>query len=247
MRLYFLPGTQHACYGVFNSKRDEVSYYAPNPIRASAYFRAFLKALDDWVAFGVIPPETRVPTRQDGTLVEFKEWAARYPVIPGLELPREPNTWPTIEKSYDKSDLLGLISIRSEFDAFCVSSDHSGGLYKILLPTSDVDGNDLGGVRIPEIALPVGTFLGWNLRKSAFENGNMRGFMGSYIPFFESKCSRLQVNDPRLSLIERYTCPERYKSELQICISELIAERFILPEDNHIDSFNLWPDPNHGK
>src|SRR5262249_62099387 len=59
-----------------------------------------------------------------------------------------------------------------------------GRPFPVLVPRVDADGNDLAGVRIPEMAVPVATYTGWNLRdpKTGFA-GHRISFAGSYVPF----------------------------------------------------------------
>jgi hypothetical protein len=39
-----------------------------------------------------------------------------------------------------------------------------GTPYPALVPKTDADGNDLAGIRIPEVAVPLATYTGWALR-----------------------------------------------------------------------------------
>ena len=58
------------------------------------------------------------------------------------------------------------------------------GAFPLLVPQVDADGIDLGGIRLPEIAVPLATLTGWNLR--AVERGapeEIAEFSGSIFPF----------------------------------------------------------------
>ena len=46
--------------------------------------RALLVALDEWVSNGTLPPESRIPTRKERTLVSAEESSASFPHIPGM-------------------------------------------------------------------------------------------------------------------------------------------------------------------
>ena len=39
-----------------------------------------------------------------------------------------------------------------------------GTPYPNLVPKTDIDGNDIAGVRLPDVAAPLATYAGWNLR-----------------------------------------------------------------------------------
>ena len=106
-----------------------------------------------------------------------------------------------------------------------------GKQYTVLVPAVDRDGNDIPGVRAPIVAAPLGTYTGWNLgRKDRFENG-MCNLQGSFIPFAATKAERIAAGDPRLSIEERYPTNEAYLSTFKKAASDLVAQRFLLPDD----------------
>ena len=47
------------------------------------------------------------------------------------------------------------------------------GAYKILVPKVDADGNDIPGIRLPHIEVPIGTYTGWNLRPRGLAEGEL--------------------------------------------------------------------------
>src|SRR5207247_412325 len=56
--------------------------------------------------------------------------------------------------------------------------------YKVLVPKGDPDGNDLGMLLPPEVAVPLGTYTGWNLRrKGVGADGALANLQGSFLPF----------------------------------------------------------------
>ncbi len=77
--------------------------------------------------------------------------------------------------------------------------------YGVLVPQSDADGNDLGGVRLPELQVPLATYTGWNLRDPSIGAPEQRvSFLGSWIPLAKTAEERKKSGDPRLSIAERY-------------------------------------------
>ena len=87
------------------------------------------------------------------------------------------------------------------------------------------------GVRSVFLQAPIGTYTGWNLgRKDRFENG-LCNLQGSFIPFAETKSERLAIGDPRLSLEERYPSKEAYLAVFRKAADDLVARRFLLPDD----------------
>ena len=96
----------------------------------------------------------------------------------------------------------------------------------------DADGNDLSGVRIAEMAVPVATYTGWNLRDPATGLAGERvSFIGSYVAFPKTRADRERTSDPRPSLEERYGSRERYLGLFTEAALRQVRERFLLPED----------------
>src|SRR5579872_6607416 len=78
-----------------------------------------------------------------------------------------------------------------------------GKPFPALVPQADSDGNDLGGVRLPELQVPVATYTGWNLRDPSIGASDRRiSFLGSFIPFAKTTRERQKTGDPRPSLAE---------------------------------------------
>ena len=98
------------------------------------------------------------------------------------------------------------------------------GNYRVLVPKSDADGNDLGTLLVPEVRVPLGTYTGWNLhRPDAGTDGVLLSLTGSYIPFAKTKTERQKTGDPRLSLEERYGSFETYLQQFEKSAGELAA------------------------
>ncbi len=107
----------------------------------------------------------------------------------------------------------------------------SAARYDPLVPQVDADGNDLGGIRNLFVQVPVGTYTGWNLFRDDWFTNGFCTLMGSYIPFAATKAERLKAGDPRLSIEERYPSKEAYVAAIRKAAADLVAERFLLPED----------------
>lgn len=68
-----------------------------------------------------------------------------------------------------------------------------------LVPQVDDDGNDLGGVRTPDVAAPLAAYTGWNLRTAEIgQGGELIGNSGSFLPFAQEEVQR------RYSSVEQY-------------------------------------------
>ena len=102
--------------------------------------------------------------------------------------------------------------------------DGLGEMFGIKLPMilgcdasgTDADGNDLAGIRMPELVVPVATFTGWNLYNDRSGPTNvMSTTTGSFIPFARTPADRERTGDPRPSIEERYKNKENYLDRIR--------------------------------
>jgi hypothetical protein len=100
-----------------------------------------------------------------------------------------------------------------------------------LVPKPDGDGLDLGGIRTVDIAVPVGTNLGWNLRPAGHRGTDLCGLSGSFVAFAKTKAERLSRADPRPSLEERYRDHAGFVTAVEQAARRLVQDRFLLEED----------------
>src|SRR5439155_15264169 len=142
------------------------------------------------------PPPSRVPRRSEKTLVSPEEALARFPKIPGVNLPATPSRLPYWNYGPDFDDR-GIMSIFPP-------EKLAGKEYPVQVPQVDADGNDQGGVRYPDIQVPRGTYLGWAVRRAGFAEGELLSTNGCIVTFARTKAEREKTGDPRLSIQERY-------------------------------------------
>ena len=105
------------------------------------------------------------------------------------------------------------------------------GAYPVFVPRTDADGNDVAGIRLPEIAVPVATYSGWNVRAVDFAGPDLCNATGQRIPFAETRRQRRATDDPRPSIEERYRTHAGYVARVTLAAGQLGAERLLLPED----------------
>jgi alpha/beta hydrolase family protein len=215
VRFYLLSSIAH---GVASGRG--LCQHLQNPISPGPALRALLTALTEWVVSGTEPPASRVPRLQDGTLVPpLPQSAVGFPEIPGVSY----TGVASVRELYDYGPEFdgGLIS--------CWPPVPTGRAYPTLVPKVTADGIDLPGVQLPDLAVPVGTYTGWNLLATA--PNDECSAMGSFIPFAVTKGQRLAAGDPRPSLEERYGTHGRYVTAVEAVAGRLVAERLLLPED----------------
>ncbi len=205
VRVYMLAGTQHLPAS-FPPKKG-AAQEKPNPNDYTWALRAILVGVDRWVRQGVLPPPSRYPRLSDGTLVPHEVF--QFPSLPGVQSPA------IIPGGY-RADLGGPSSLRLPF----------------LVPKVDADGNDVGGIRLPEIAVPLATYTGWNFRSP--ETGAPTEIVplnGAFIPFAPTRKEREQWHDPRPSIEERYSSRQAYLEKVTAAAQHLASEGYLLHED----------------
>jgi len=200
--------------------------------------RAMLVVLDRWVSGQAEPPASRYPRIADGTLVALDTWRRSFPKIPGVGLP---------EDYYRPCRLDFGPRFESEGIADIVPPK-MGEPFRTLIPAVDADGNDRAGIRLPDVAVPLGTYTGWNLRTAASgPEGILTRLDGMYLPFATTKQQRLARNDPRPSVRERYPTRAAYLARMTEAALELYREGFLLADDvptilNVASQRDLWKD-----
>src|SRR6202041_1727980 len=106
------------------------------------------------------------------------------------------------------------------------------GHYTVLVPKSGPDGNDLGTLLPPEVAVPLATYTGWNLRRrDVGAEAMLANLAGSYIPFARTAEERQKLGDPRPSIAERYASFDTYRKQFAAHCEEMVKARYLLKED----------------
>ena len=158
----------------------------------------------------------------DGTLVRSRpQKRVGFPDIPGVTFNGLMTTGDLFDygSSFDEGILTTL-------PPYLVDSP-----YPVFVPRTDDDGNDIAGIRLPEIAVPLATYTGWGLRAAAFAGDDLCDMAGQKIDFRQTKADRLAVGDPRLSIEERYPTHKKYVREVTRAAIRLYRQRLLLDED----------------
>lgn len=101
-----------------------------------------------------------------------------------------------------------------------------------LVPAIDEDGNERAGIRMPDVAMPVATYTGWNLRDpSSGAPHEFAPLVGSWIPFPATKTARESTRDPRRSVAERYESRDAYLARAEQVTDALVLRKYILIDD----------------
>jgi hypothetical protein len=219
-RLYVVAGAQHLGGG----STDRGNYQNPcNPLNDRPHvLRALLVALDEWASRGVPPPESRYPRIKDGTLVSVDEFRASFPKMPGVQSPTACYTPLRLDfgPRWEKEGVADIVPPKI------------GRPYRTLVPAVDHDGNERAGIRLPDVAVPLATYTGWNLRAAPHgAEGMLAPYHGSYLPFVRTYEERLKANDPRPAALERYPNRMVYLYHVNEAIRRLRSQRLLLEED----------------
>jgi hypothetical protein len=102
---------------------------------------------------------------------------------------------------------------------------------KMLVPRTDADGNELGGVPTVLREAPLGTYLGWNVTAAGFHKSQNCDYTGGYVPFAKTRAQRIATGDPRPSLEERYGTHAGYVQAVQAAARKAVAAGFLLQAD----------------
>ncbi len=219
--MYLISSTQHnAPYGT-RAERARTRHLS-NPLSIGPALRALIVAMDRWATDGTAPPASSIPRTADDTQMTPESLSKGFPTIPGVPCTGIHNRQLFLD--YGAGVARGLLDARPK-----PSADGAG--YAITVPAVDADGNDVAGVRLPWVTVPLATYTGWNLQSEELAEGELAGLLGSSIPFPRIRADREGGADPRLSLEERYASVEDYLERVRGEIATLVEARYMLAED----------------
>jgi hypothetical protein len=228
-RLYLLSSKQHG--GAGNPTSKGVCQQFLNPLDSAQVQRALWEDLDQWSTRGTPPPPSQVPKLRDHTLVPpLPQSVVGFPSIPGvtytgLKTTRyRCNYGPNFYTTFIPTINPPVITPPYE------DNPANGPIYPSFVPKTDKDGNDIAGIRLPELTVPLATYTGWALRAGVWANDGCES-SGQYIPFKKTKAERLAAGDPRRSVEERYPSYAMYQEAVLHAVDDLVRRRFMLCED----------------
>ena len=229
VRRYHFAGCQHGS-GDFPPLEirpsDGIKGQLPfNSVDYAPLSRAVLDNLDRWVAAGEDPPPSRHPSLDDGTAVESQTLLERFAQLPGVRVPVQ--TTRAIRLDYGPEAHLGRTTT--------LPADE-GAEFTALVADLDESFNERGGIRLPDLSVPVATYTGWNLRDESIGNpglfiGITGGLAGWTLPLPAFAAQREAAGDPRASIEERYADRDDYLEQVNRAVLDLVAEGYLLEED----------------
>ena len=217
-RVYYFTGTQHGA-GNFPPRRG-ATQNDPNVNDYRYIMRALLVSMNRWLSTSVEPPASQYPQVSKDQLVSMK--AVQFPKIPGIQFPQYQHTAWRADFGPDFASK-GLVTI---------DPPKTGKPFQVLVPQVNMDGNETSGIRMPEIAVPLGTYTGWNMRDAKIGSPDEAfDMVGSWIPFAWTRAQRDAKKDPRPSIEERYKSREDYLAKIRAAADGLAASGYVLSAD----------------
>jgi hypothetical protein len=228
-RLYLLSSKQHG--GAGNPASKGLCQQFLNPLDSAPVQRALWTDLDEWSTRGTEPPDSQVPKLRDHTLVPpIPQDGVGFPQIPGVTYTGLKTTryrfnyGPNFYQTFIPTINPPVITPPYE------DNPANGRIYPSYVPKTDRDGNDIAGIRLPELIVPLATYTGWGLRSGVWANDGCEA-SGQYIPFAATSAARMAAGDPRPSVQERYASYDVYRGQLVLAVDKLVRDRFLICED----------------
>ncbi len=227
VRSWLFCGTQHgpANLPISDTNPDSGARgtQALNHVDYRPLMRAALAHLDNWVTHNDAPPAHGYPRYADNSIVEAGELAEFFRALPAVEFPEHHKVMRHLDFGPDRA-------------VPTVIPPGVGEAYPFLVSAVDSDGNEVGGVRLPAVAVPLATYTGWNVRHADIGGtGQVLSpggtVVGGAIPFAVSRAERVASGDPRPSIEERYASRDEYLARVRECAATLVQQGYLLTED----------------
>ena len=227
VRSWLFCGTQHAPANLpisdMNPDSGARGTQALNYVDYRPIMRAALVQLDNWVTHDEAPAVHGYPRYADSTIIEARELAEFFRALPGVEFPTHHKLMRRLDFGPDRA-------------VPTVIPPGVGDTYPSLVSAVDADGNEVGGIRLPAIAVPLATYTGWNVRHADIGGpGQVLSpggtVVGGAIPFAVTRAERTASGDPRPSIEERYGSRDEYLARVREHAETLVLQGYVLAED----------------
>lgn len=211
VRSYFFSSTAHGPAG-FPPMAPSKGWPRGNPVNPQPAILALRHAMHRWVAEGVAPPDSVVPRFRDGTLTDIR--SIHFPTLLGVASPS------------------GVSAGARVANPRWPSGAGEGKELPLMVPCVDSDAHDLGGIRMPEVSVPLGTALGWVFRPEVTGAPHELYLLrGAWIPLARTRGEREATGDSRPSVEERYANRESYLQKIEAAARALVGQGFLMEAD----------------
>lgn len=238
VRYYLVAGTQHGGGAgvstgiVTQPAAGSLCQFAPSPVSETPAERALIPALENWVVRNTAPPPSQYPTVAGGTLVATDRASTGFPNLSSVVVPSgAPGTPTPLSLSY--SGIYNQVFVTDYSNAVPVAN--LAKQYTVLVPKVDANGNETSGILMPELAVPLATYMGWNLRGVGHAVGEGCSSTGSAIPFAINASTR-SASDPRKTLADLYSGRADYQAKFGAATDALVARGYL----TSLDATNVY-------
>ena len=227
VRTWLFCGTQHAPANLPISDTNPDSgargTQALNYVDYRPIMRAALVHLDRWVTHDEAPLAHGYPAHSEDTIIEATELADLFRALPGVQFPEHHKIMRRLDFGPDRA-------------VPTVIPPTVGEAYPYLVSAVDADGNEVGGIRLPAVAVPLATYTGWNVRHADIGGtGQVLSpggtVVGGAIPFPVTRADRTASGDPRASIEERYASRDEYLARVRDYAAAMVEQGYLLEED----------------
>ena len=233
VRYYLVSGTQHGggsgvTTGVITEPAaGSMCQFASSPVSQTAVERALIPALENWIVKNTAPPASQYPTVASGQLVASDRASVNFPDLSNVTVPSGATATPT-PVSLNYSGNVNQLFVTDYSNAVPVAD--LSKQYTVLVPKVDANGNETSGIKMPELAVPVATYTGWNLRGTGHAVGEGCSSTGSAIPFAVSPATKA-ASDPRTTLAQLYSGRADYQGKFGAAADALVAAGYLTALD----------------
>jgi hypothetical protein len=219
VRIYLFAGGSHGV-AAFPPQKG-IGEQLANPLDYSWAQRNLLVRMQRWLIEGAAPPPSAYPRIADKMLVGPEQ--VKFPNIPGVTRSTQ------VYKAH-------RLDFGPQFRKEGISTQEPprvGAAFPILVSQADEDGNDKAGIRLPELAVPLATYTGWNVLdpKIGLKGSLLVGLQGGFIPLARTRAQREKGGDPRRSIEERYASKEQYLQLIEKSANDLVKTGYLLAAD----------------
>ena len=232
VRYYLVAGTQHnGGAGVTTGAltipaAGSLCQLPGSPVIQTPVTRALIPAMEKWIAQNTAPPTSQYPTVASGNLVESS--AIGFPNLTNVMVPNGATAKPT-QLSLIYSGIFNQLFAIDYSNAVPVVN--LAKQYRVLVARVDKNGNEVAGILVPDVKVPLATYTGWNLRAAGHAMGEACTSNGAAIAFAVDNGAKAGGSDSRSSLAELYTGRADYQAKVAAAANALVAQRYLLAAD----------------
>lgn len=232
VRYYMVAGTQHAGgAGVTTGlltvpPAGSLCQLPASPVAQTPVVRAMIPAMERWLVSNVAPPASRYPTVAAGTLVASNDIG--FPDLTNVVVPSGPGASP-VPLSFTYAGVHNQLFLTDYANAVPVVN--LTAQYRILVPKVDANGNETGGILVPDVKVPLASYTGWNIRGTGHAQGEGCTSNGGAIAFAVNPAAKSPGIDTRAALTDLYSGRADYQAQVAAAANALAGQGYLLPLD----------------